>query len=40
MSKDEGKDNIFEILDEIIYHLNATKRIFSILILTAFILAL
>ncbi len=39
MSNNKKKDNIFEILDDIIYHLNASKRIFSILILTAFILA-
>lgn len=39
MSRDKGKDSIFEILDDIIYHLNTSKRIFSILILSAFILA-
>lgn len=33
------RENIFEILDDLIYHLNATKRIFTILILSAFILA-
>ncbi|MCS6768157.1 MAG: hypothetical protein RMJ59_04025 [Candidatus Nitrosocaldus sp.] len=38
-SDDKKRPNIFEILDELIYHLDATKKIFTILILSAFILA-
>ncbi len=32
-------DSIFEVLDNLIFHLNTTKNMFSILIVSAFILA-
>ncbi len=43
MSEDEEKkekrDNIFEVLDDLIYHLNTTRNMFTFLIISSFILA-
>ncbi|HEV8404583.1 MAG TPA: hypothetical protein VGQ13_01625 [Nitrososphaera sp.] len=36
---DERRNNIFEVLDELIFHLNTTKSMFTFLIISSFILA-
>jgi hypothetical protein len=36
---DRRRNNIFEVLDELIFHLNTTKSMFTFLIITSFILA-
>jgi hypothetical protein len=36
---DRKRNNIFEVLDELIFHLNTTKSMFTFLIITSFILA-
>src|SRR5688572_30824055 len=33
------RNNIFEVLDELIFHLNTTKSMFTLLIVSSFILA-
>ncbi len=38
MSEKDKRDSIFEVLDELIFHLNTTKNMFNILIISAFIL--
>ncbi len=38
-SKDEKKESIFEVLDQLIFHLNTTKNVFTLLIISSFILA-
>ncbi|GIU71132.1 MAG: hypothetical protein KatS3mg003_0611 [Candidatus Nitrosocaldaceae archaeon] len=35
----EKRDSIFEVLDDLIFHLNTTKNMFSVMIISAFILA-
>lgn len=37
--KQEKRDNIFEVLDDLIYHLNTTRNMFTFLIISSFILA-
>lgn len=39
MIVDNKRDSIFEVLDDLIFHLNTTKNMFSILIVSAFIIA-
>jgi hypothetical protein len=36
---DRRRGNIFEVLDELIFHLNTTKSMFTMLIVSSFILA-
>jgi hypothetical protein len=36
---EKRRSNIFEVLDELIFHLNTTKSMFTFLIVTSFILA-
>lgn len=36
---DQRRSNIFEVLDELIFHLNTTKSMFTFLIISSFILA-
>lgn len=36
---DRKRSNIFEVLDELIFHLNTTKSMFTLLIISSFILA-
>jgi hypothetical protein len=36
---DRRRNNIFEVLDELIFHLNTTKSMFTFLIISSFILA-
>lgn len=36
---EKRRNNIFEVLDELIFHLNTTKSMFTFLIVTSFILA-
>jgi len=36
--KDEKKENILEVLDQLIYHLNTTRNIFTLLIVSSIIL--
>ncbi|MEM2855970.1 MAG: hypothetical protein QW416_02590 [Candidatus Nitrosocaldaceae archaeon] len=38
MSEKDKRDSIFEVLDELIFHLNTTKNMFNMLIISAFIL--
>jgi hypothetical protein len=39
LMSDRKRNNIFEVLDELIFHLNTTKSMFTFLIITSFILA-
>jgi hypothetical protein len=39
LMSDRRKNNIFEVLDELIFHLNTTKSMFTFLIVSSFILA-
>ena len=36
---DRKRNSIFEVLDELIFHLNTTKSMFTFLIISSFILA-
>ncbi len=36
---EKRRNNIFEVLDELIFHLNTTKSMFTLLILSSFVLA-
>lgn len=36
---DRKRDSIFEVLDQLIFHLNTTKSMFTFMIITSFILA-
>src|SRR5437660_6141758 len=37
--KDQNKTSIIEVLDELIFHMNSTRTVFKIMILSSFILA-
>jgi hypothetical protein len=39
LMSDRRRGNIFEVLDELIFHLNTTKSMFTMLIVSSFILA-
>jgi hypothetical protein len=39
MMSDRRRNNIFEVLDELIFHLNTTKSMFTFLIISSFMLA-
>jgi hypothetical protein len=39
LMSDRRRSNIFEVLDELIFHLNTTKSMFTLLIVSSFILA-
>jgi H+/Cl- antiporter ClcA len=38
-SRDARKENIFEVLDELIFHMNTMRNTFTLLIISSFILA-
>jgi hypothetical protein len=39
LMSDRKRDNIFEVLDQLIFHLNTTKSMFTFMIVSSFILA-
>jgi hypothetical protein len=37
--KESRRENIFEVLDELIFHMNTTRNVFTLLIITSLIIA-